>query len=229
MSMRARHEGATTSTASRPAAASVLATGPGNQAVATRVAAVREAGGPDPIRRLFDRISAGDEAFTAGALRNYLDEHLELADGEWFRGAKLDGASAALMEQLDTGADGAVARSEFGAFRDTVLEAIAPGLATNATDEEAAEAAGATFDRLEGGKGDGLLSLEEIQASTKALLPADTDHADLVAQLGARVAIDAVDTDQPSLPVSERRLSRTEWVAAAVELQRARRPSTATS
>ena len=49
-------------------------------------------------------------------------------------------------------------------------------------------------------------------------LPAGTEHADLVAQLGARMAIDGVDEDQRGEKVSRRTLSRNEWVQAAKQL-----------
>lgn len=189
------------------------------------------AGVSGPIGRLFNRILGVDEsrtnttgaAFTRAQLRSYLDTHLELAKGEWFRDAKLDGVSDKLMEVLDKDRNGKVTWGEFQAFRTEILGAIAPGVEPGSAPEKVKAAATGSFGKVDGGatgNGDGKLSYLELQKSTQAQLPAGTEHADLVAQLGARIAIDAGDTDQRSKPVDKRELTRAEWIAAALELAR---------
>ena len=179
----------------------------------------------DPIARLFQRIAPESDSASFGSshLKEYLDDDLQFAEGEWFRGTKLNGATEGLMEQLDGDKNGSVASAEFEGFRDTVMEAVVPGLAPDASNEQVTEAAQLLFAKLDGAQGDGKLTLAEIQAMAKAMLPEDTSNKDLVAQLGARVAIDAVDTDQTDEDVADRTLSSDEWITAAIQLQQARR------
>jgi hypothetical protein len=179
---------------------------------------------PGPIGRLFDRITGeSDEGASMSTLRKYLDTELDLCEGEFFRGWKLDGSSESLMEMLDANEDKEVTADEFSAFRGPVLGAIAPGLSEDATDDEVLQAALASFGAIDGPDGDGSLTLQEIQSATKAMLPKDTEHPDVVSQLGARVAIDVIDTDQPDEKVAERELSQEEWTQAALAMQMRRR------
>lgn len=175
-----------------------------------------------PLGRTFNRVLGVDEsrtdtgnmAFSRGELKNYLDKQLQLADGEWFRGKKLDGVADALMEKMDKDGDGQVAWSEFQSFRQDILKVLAPSAEEGASPEQVAQGAGESFGGIDR-DGSGSLEMGELQRSTTSNLPEDTDHADLVAQLGARMAIDAVDTDERGKKVADRRLSRQEWVAAA--------------
>ncbi len=179
-----------------------------------------------PMGRVWNRILGQAEgrtdtatmSFDAAALKKYLDKTLAFAEGEWFRGKKLSGASEALMEQLDTGKDGQVSWAEFQAFKAETLAGIAPGATAGSSEEEVRSAAGSRFDQLDTGRGDGQLNMGELQTGTKAALPKDTAHSDLVAQLGARLALDAVDTDQRGSAVADRTLSRDEWAAAAAAM-----------
>lgn len=181
-----------------------------------------------PIGRVFNRILGQSDnakgtaamAFDKDQLQRYLDGHLKLAEGEWFRGKKLEGVAAKLMETLDTDKNGLVTWGEFQAFKDQVLESLAPGVGVGAKPEDVEKAAGGRFDEMDGARGDGTLSFDELQRGTLAKLPKDTDHADLIAQLGARIALDAVDTDERSKKVKDRGLSRAEWTGAAKELAR---------
>ena len=78
-----------------------------------------EKGGP--IGRLYDRISGGSEGgFSMDTIRDYLDDDLQLCEGEFFRGWKLDGSAESLLEQLDSDKSKSVDWSEFGAFRGPV-------------------------------------------------------------------------------------------------------------
>ena len=176
-----------------------------------------------PLGRTFNRIlrrqdnatDTGSMAFTRNQLRDYLDKNLQLADGEWFRGKKLDGVADALMEKLDSAGDGTVSWAEFQSFREDVLATL--GAAAGASEQEVSAAAGARFDSMDRNR-DGHLDMDEIQSKTEDELPRDTDHKGLISQLGARISLDAVDQDERRKSVADRRLSRTEWVQAAKEL-----------
>ncbi|MED5372488.1 MAG: hypothetical protein VX899_15850 [Myxococcota bacterium] len=178
-----------------------------------------------PMGRTFNRIlqvrenrsDTQDMAFNREQLKEFLDNGLQLAEGEWFRGAKLDGVTDALMERLDLDATGTVSWEEFQEFERSVVDVIAPALAENPTAAQVELAASGTFAQADT-SGDGQLTLEELQASTRESLPEGTDHADLIAQLGARMAVDGVDQDQREQKVARRRLSRTEWIQAAKQL-----------
>lgn len=176
-----------------------------------------------PLGRTFNRILRQDDnatdtssmAFDRNQLRTYLDQNLQFADGEWFRSKKLDGVADALMEQLDKAGDGTVSWDEFQSFRKEVLATL--GAEAGASEADVAAAAGSRFDQMDQ-NGNGDLHMDEIQSTTASELPRDTDHKDLVAQLGARISLDAVDRDERQKNVSDRRLSRTEWIQAAKEL-----------
>ena len=178
-----------------------------------------------PMGRTFNRIlkvreartDTQDMAFNRQQLKEFLDKGLQLAEGEWFRGAKLDGVTDALMEQLDVAQDGLVDWQEFQEFERSVVDVIAPALGENPTAEQVEMAASGTFAQADT-SGDGQVTLEELQSSTQQSLPEGTEHADLVAQLGARMAIDGLDEDQRGDKVARRSLSRNEWVQAAKQL-----------
>ena len=193
--------------------------GTSNTAMVAQVKTAQASGAVDgPMGRVYIRIAGSADAagFDRTQLHNYLDKTLMLADGEWFRGAKLDGVADKLMEQLDVNKDGIVSWSEFKAFEAQTLATVAPGATDAGT---AATAAGGRFDQLDSSK-NGQLSYGELQAGTMAQLPKGTDHADLIAQLAARIALDAVDTDQRGKAVADRSLSRNEWTTAAKEMAR---------
>lgn len=181
-----------------------------------------------PIGRVFNRILGQSDnakgtagmAFNKAQVKTYLDKNLKFADGEWFRGKKLDGVADKLMETLDADKNGLVGWAEFQTFKAQVLQQVAPGVDGNSTPDQVNTAAGAKFDKFDKKRKDGSLNFDELQAGTKSELPKDTDHADLIAQLGARIALDAVDTDQRSSKVKDRTLSRTEWTSAAQQLAR---------
>lgn len=173
-----------------------------------------------PMGRVFQRVlginqGGGDQAFTRDQLRRYLDRDLQMAENEFFRGTKLDGVADALMLQLDLDRNGQVSWTEFQAFEKTTLATVAPGAGGDRAAVEAA--AGQRFTGMDASK-DGQLGMGEIQNRTRAELPKGTEHADLIAQLAARIALDAVDTDQRDKPVKDRTLSRGEWTKAAGDM-----------
>ncbi len=183
--------------------------------------------GQGPLGRVFNRIvgasdtatDTGDMAFNQKQLQNYVDKHLQFAEGEWFRGKKLSGASQGLIEKLDKSGDGMVTWTEFQAFRTEILATMVPSLQEEATPEQVEEAAGNTFEEVDQ-DADGQVGLEEAKDNANEALPAETEHKDLIAQLGARLVLDAVDTDNRDQKVANRRVSRSEWVTAAQELKK---------
>ena len=181
--------------------------------------------GNGPIGRTFNRIlgqsdnatETADMSFDREMVQKYLDEKLSFAEGEWFRGKKLSGAAEGLIEKLDTTGDGTVSWEEFQAFRTEILGAMAPGLAESPTVEQVGAAAQGTFGKVDT-DGDGAVGMQEAQSNARDGLPEETDHKDLVAQLGARLMLDALDTDQRDAAVGDRSISQEEWVAAAQEM-----------
>ncbi len=178
-----------------------------------------------PIGRVFNRIAGKADnntdpagmAFTRDQLRAYLDQRIGLAEGEFFRGTKLDGVADALVQRLDKDRDGGVTWEEFQAFEEQTLAAIAPGAQRG--DDPAAVSAAATrrFGQMDSSR-DGRVNMGELQTGTAAALPAGTEHKDLVAQLGARIALDAADQDEQGKAVKDRGLGQGEWTQAAVAM-----------
>lgn len=175
-----------------------------------------------PIGRVWNHILGQPESADTSAafvdqamVRAYLEKRVGFAEGEMFRGKKLDGASESLVKQYDKDGDMKLSWPEFKNFEESLFAMLAPDAA--AGKEKTGPAAAKGFGEADT-SGDGAANLEEIQASTKKKLPKGTKHEDLVAQLGARVAIDAVDRDESSKPISERSVSKGEWSKAAEEM-----------
>ena len=177
-----------------------------------------------PMGRVFNRIlgegdnakDTGDRFFDKSQLLQYLDQKLQLAESEWFRGKKLAGVSDKLFETLDTDTDDKIGWAEFQAFKAEVFKSIAPGVDSKSSPEEVTKAAETRFDELD--NSDGSLNYKELHKGTKDALPEKTKHADLIAQLGARIALDAVDKDQRDQKVKDRTLKKSEWLEAAADL-----------
>jgi hypothetical protein len=164
-----------------------------------------------PIGRVWNHIlgqADGQNTSTASVdqamIRAYLDRRLGFAEGEFFRGAKLDGVSEKLVGMLDSDKDGRVTWPEFQEFEGQILNMLAPK-----------GNAGAEHGKVAGQ--DGQASLAEMTSANEASLPKGTEHADLIAQLGARVTIDAADKDETKKPIGQRSLSKDEWTGAATE------------
>lgn len=165
-----------------------------------------------PLGRMWNHILGRAEGTdTSGAtasrdqIRSYLDG-IGLAEGELFRGKKLSGVADELMKSYDSNRNGALSWAEFQGFA-SQLTNILSGPGGAAGEHKATDA-----------NKDGKANLDEIKDRTEGKLPKNTDYKDLIAQLGSRATIDAADTDQQKLPVSERTLSADEWTKAAGEL-----------
>ncbi|RME21622.1 MAG: hypothetical protein D6798_17660 [Deltaproteobacteria bacterium] len=209
------------STGGRPAADAPSAAAPADSNAQLLAEVKRGDGKVDgPMGRVFQRVlgiteGGADMAFTRDQLQRYLDQDLQLAEGEWFRGKKLSGVADALMKQLDTDGDGKVSWTEFRAFEKQTLATVAPGAGGSRAEVE--RAADARFGEIDE-NGDGRLTYDELFARTRGELPRGTDHKDLIAQLAARIALDAVDVDQRNQPVKKRALDRNEWKKGAGDM-----------
>jgi len=176
-----------------------------------------------PVARLFQRISntedpaLDDVSIDRDQLRDYLEDDLQFAQGEWFRGRKLDGAVESLMEQLDLNGDGRVSWAEFQAITDQLATVLVPGSVAKLTGAETIQAATEYYDSIPG-TSDGSISFDELKQVAQDSLPEFTDHRGLVAQLIARLAIDTIDSNQQGLDVEDRTISREEWVQAVTEI-----------
>ncbi|MBI2565708.1 MAG: hypothetical protein HYV63_01570 [Candidatus Schekmanbacteria bacterium] len=183
-----------------------------------------------PVGRVFNRIlgagsrgaKTANQTFGLAELRRYLDRDLRFAEGEWFRGKKLDGAAAALLKELDKNGDGRVTWNEFQTFELRILQTLAPGVGKTSSVEQVRAAARRQFDRIDAANRDGRLSFKELRDSAHRQLPTKVAHRELVAQLAARLALDAVDTDQRGASVANRTLSWSEWYAAVTQIAKRR-------
>jgi len=183
-----------------------------------------------PVGRLFNRICGVEESrsdtagltFDQEQLRMYLDTELQMAENELFRGRKLTGIAEALMGNLDTNGDGFVGWEEFRFFEGEILDQIAPGLAEEASGDEVEGAASDRFDDLRGSKDD--LGYKRLRKHAKTAIPEGMEHRGLLAQLAARITIDALDQDERGQPVADRSLSAEEWTAGAREINDSRQP-----
>ena len=189
----------------------------GNQAAADQTAQIQ-----GPMGRVFNRIlelpASSQEGLNTGfnvnQLRQYLEHTLDLAKGEWFRGAKLSGVSEEMMKTLDTDRNGLVSWSEFTLFQQQALETIAPHLDENSSVGAAAETRFGEVDT----NSDQKVSYAEARNGILRDLPKETEHKDLISQLGALIALDAIDQDQQDQRTRDRELSQGEWLAAAVAM-----------
>ena len=142
------------------------------------------------------------------------EQTLQLAKGEWFRSAKLNGVSEELMKTLDTDQDGLVGWAEFTVFQQHTLETIAPNLDESRTVSDTARSQFSEVDS----SSDQLISYSEARESILRSLPQETEHQDLIAQLGALIALDAIDQDQQDQEVRDRALTQEEWLSAAIAM-----------
>jgi hypothetical protein len=183
-----------------------------------------------PIGRAWNHVHGRPDGDTGtGALaadramiRAYLDKRLKLAEGEFFRGRKLDGVTDKLMEILDKDKDGKVSWPEFKAYEDQVFDQIAPGARPGDSAEKVRRAADAQFTGADQDRS-GSLDLDEVSGAAERRLPKGTDHASLIGQLAGRVVIDAADRDEGQKPVAQRSLTRDEYAGAAEEIAASRR------
>lgn len=160
-------------------------------------------------------LSAMGANFGLEELKHYLDVDLQFAENEFFRGAKLDGASDTLMDKIDRDGSGTINPAEFAACMTELLMTLAPGANPHSTLAEVHTVAATRFDAL---AIDGSISFATLEKDVLSRVAATREHRDLFAQLATRLTMDAVDSDQREDKVSARSIGKAEWVTAAIDL-----------
>lgn len=172
------------------------------------------------LGRAFNRIVGVSEnntdavglAFSRDDLKVYIKDQLKFADGEWFRGTKIDGATDEIMSRLDGDRDGMVDWFEFQAMVAELKMTLLDGIGPNSGNAEIQEEATNLFAELSGGSGS--VGFEQMEWQTAQNLPPETEHRDLIAQLVALLIIDIVDVDEANKDVRDRTVSEGEWMGA---------------
>jgi hypothetical protein len=172
------------------------------------------------LGRVFNRIVGVSEnntdaaglVFSRDDLKKYIEYQLKFADGEWFSGMKVSGATDEIMALLDADRDGYVDWFEFqtmiGELKRTLLDDIGP----NARTEEIQAEANHLFSEISGGSGS--IGFDQLEWETHERLPEETENRHLVAQLIALLIIDIVDVDEANKAVRDRSVSEDEWKGA---------------
>ena len=172
------------------------------------------------LGRAFNRIAGVSESnqdsaglgFTNADLQKYLDSELKLAEGEWFRSAKVSGVADKIMEVLDSDKDGEVSWLEFQAMVDNLRGQLVEGIGANASSADVQNRANELYGEFANG-GDAV-DFKTLEAGVETQLPADLDHKGLVAQLAALMVIDIVDLDESDKAVRDRTITSGEWMGA---------------
>ena len=95
---------------------------------------------------------------------------------------------------------------------------LAPGMGSANTAEEVRKSVEQLFTKMDS-DGDGLVDFDELEEGVEGQLPKDTEYKSLIAQVGARLTISALDVDEGSKQVKDRKISRAEWSNAAATIQ----------
>ena len=172
------------------------------------------------LGRAFNRIAGVSEsntdavglAFSRDDLKTYIKDQLKFADGEWFRGTKIDGATDEIMSRLDGDRDGLVDWFEFQAMVAELKMSLLDGIGPDSGNAEVQKEATDLFAELSGGTGS--VGFEQMEWQTAQNLPPETEHRDLIAQLVALLIIDIVDVDEANKEVRDRTVSEGEWKGA---------------
>jgi len=161
-----------------------------------------------------------DGSFNQQDLREFLKNKIGFAEGEMFRGTKIKGGAEGIFKELDLNKDGKVDWAEMSGLSSQLVETLVPGAADGSMDEaDIRQLADQHFNSVAGAQ-DGRLTLGELKASIMKELPADTSHRSLTAQLAARMAIAAIDSNESDKAVGNRTISKEEWIKSALEMAR---------
>ncbi len=95
------------------------------------------------------------------------------------------------IEQLDTSGDEKVTLAEFKAIANQIL----PPTLFDEQGHVQPELVDETFQTLDANK-DGRITVAELEAGLLAQLPEDTDHKTIIAEVGAKMGVDALDLDR---------------------------------
>jgi len=171
------------------------------------------------LGRVFNRIAGESEGnkdpndvqFSRDDLKVYLREQLTLAQGEFFRSAKISGVADKIMETLDADKNGQVNWLEFQTMVDEMRQHLVGDVGSNASAGEIETKAQELYEEISGGQAVGF---ETLESETLEQLPEDQEHKGLVAQLAALMVLDIVDLDERNKPVRERSIGQSEWMGA---------------
>jgi len=175
------------------------------------------------IGRVFNRIigesetktDTFDRSFTKTEVKDYLENQLKLAEGEWFRGSKLNGVTEHIIDLLDTNQDGEVTWTEFQLMRDTMRANLVGDLGEGASTEDVQAKADEIFQSVNDGEA---VEYTSMKNAASEQLPEDADHKDLISQLAALLILDIVDLDERDKDVRDRGISRNEWATSVEDL-----------
>ena len=145
--------------------------------------------GPKTFERLFDRMDRNDDG---GVSRKEVGKHLKAAKvpGGLF-GVVHNKAEKKFMDNLDSDKNGAVTWSEFKG----VVGDLLPASIKNEKGEIDRHLADSTFTDFDRNK-DGGISESELKSGTYDLLPEDTSFRGTMAEVAAKLGMDALDADR---------------------------------
>ena len=144
---------------------------------------------PQTFDRLFDRMDRNqDEAISKGEVKSHLKDAGVKAG---LFGIVHDKASSAFIDNLDTSKDGKVTWDEFSG----VAKDVMPGDVQDAQGRIDPQLADAAFTELDANK-DGAVSARELERGTLNRLPEDTSFRSTIAEVAAKLGMDALDTDR---------------------------------
>jgi hypothetical protein len=180
------------------------------------------------LGRVFNRIAGIAESNTSpeglfvtrADLKRYLEDQLTFAEGEWFRGTKIDGVADKIMTFLDSDNSGEVSWAEFQLMIDEMRGHLIGNISAGASSSEIRAQAIEVYSNITGGSGADSVGFSEVKAGVDEKLSESTEHKDLVAQLGALMVLDIVDIDESSTQVRDRSISEHEWMSAAEDFSR---------
>jgi Ca2+-binding EF-hand superfamily protein len=147
---------------------------------------------PKTFHRLFDRMDRNDD----GAIsKKEVGKHLKEAKvPSGLFGAVHSAAKDGFMENLDTNKDERVSWQEFQGAASSLLPADLRGV----DGRIAPERAGGVFADFDANK-DGNISADELEKGTLERLPENTSFRGTVAEVAARLGLDALDADGDAL------------------------------
>lgn len=165
------------------------------------------------INSIFTRIDTrADGALTRSEVKSMVEK--AGVGGGLFGGIKVDQATDAFMDQLDTNKDGKIVLDELN----TQLKDLVTKLGQNEPGKSIPEIAGEWFAKADTSK-NGQLTKDEVKAPIKqALEDAGQSMADLKADIAAKIGVHLLDEDRSG------QVSRAEVDSLAADIERATQP-----
>ncbi len=149
---------------------------------------------PGPInnfaQRTFQRVDAnGNGSLSRGEIKEHLGN--VGVGGGLFGGVIKNKAADAFVDQFDGNNDSRVSWQEFQGQAASLM----PQGIRDADGRINRTLANRTFEGMDS-NGNGSLSVSELQSTLRRELPRDTDHRSTVAEIGAKLGVDALDEDR---------------------------------